>query len=84
MPPLSPLGLFGGQEEVHHREPDCGELRGRDGRSIQQIYTPEAPGMELSGTRSLFHIYNRGVASHVYCSGNLFDAAMCDKHMLFF
>lgn len=34
-----------GTREVHHREPDCGELRGRDGRSIQQIYTPEAPGM---------------------------------------
>lgn len=83
MPPLSPLQLFGGQQNCIKEESDCTELRKRNENHQLNLYTG-GPGMERSVKLKLFHIYNHGVAQSCILHPNLLDAALCTKHMLLF
>lgn len=83
MPPLSPLQLFGGQQNGIKEESDCNELRERNENHQVNLYTG-GRGMERSVKLKPFHIYNHGVAQSCILCPNLLDAALCTKHMLFF
>lgn len=83
MPPLSPLQLFGGQQNCIKEESDCNELRKRNENHQVNLYTG-GHEMERSIKLKLFHIYNHGVAQSCILYPNLLDAALCTKHMLLF
>lgn len=83
MPPLSPLQLFGGQQNCIKEESDCNELRKGNENNQVNLYTG-GHGMERSVKLKLFHIYNHGVAQSCILHPNLSDAALCTRHMLLF
>ena len=83
MPPLSPLQLFGGQQNCIKEESDCNELRKGNENNQLNLYTG-GHGMERSVKLKLFHIYNHGVAQSCILCPNLSDAALCTRHMLLF
>lgn len=83
MPPLSSLQLFGGQQNCIKKESECNELRKRKRSHCTNLYTG-GPGMERSVKLKLFLKYSRVVAQSCIMLPNLLDAALCNKHMLFF